>query len=103
MSDSDSELLRRPVAELASLVRSGGLAARELVDASLAAIDARDGDLHAFVTVDGDAARRAAAAIDELVAAGSDPGPLAGVPLAVKDLEDAAGFTTSHGSAGPSP
>jgi len=40
----------------------------------------------------------AAAEIDEAVASGRDPGPLAGIPLAVKDLEDAEGFVTTHGS-----
>ncbi len=37
--------------------------------------------------------------IDDAVADGEDPGPLAGIPLGVKDLDDAAGFVTSHGSA----
>jgi Asp-tRNA(Asn)/Glu-tRNA(Gln) amidotransferase A subunit family amidase len=96
---TDIELLRRPVPELAALVRGKELAARELVDASLAAIDERDEAINAFVAVDPERARRDAAAVDERVAAGRDPGPLAGIPLAVKDLEDAAGYTTTYGSA----
>ena len=41
----------------------------------------------------------AAEAVDATVASGGDPGPLAGIPIGVKDLEDAAGFVTTHGSA----
>jgi len=75
------------------------VAARELVTHALERIDALDARVNAFVAVDEDGALAAADRIDEAVAAGDDPGPLAGVPLAVKDLEDAAGFVTSHGSA----
>src|ERR1700737_3456830 len=84
---------------LADEVRSGQLAARELVAHALGRIEALNGSLNAFVAVDGDAALKAAAAIDEAVAAGEDPGPLAGIPIGVKDLEDAAGFRTTFGSA----
>jgi Asp-tRNA(Asn)/Glu-tRNA(Gln) amidotransferase A subunit family amidase len=52
---------------------------------------------HAFVAADPEAGRRAAA-IDALVAAGSDPGPLAGVPVALKDIIDHAGRVTTAGS-----
>jgi aspartyl-tRNA(Asn)/glutamyl-tRNA(Gln) amidotransferase subunit A len=55
--------------------------------------------LNAFVAVDADAALEAAAGIDAAVAKGDDPGPLAGIPIGVKDLDDAAGFVTSQGSA----
>ena len=54
--------------------------------------------VNAFVAVDEARARDAAGLIDAKVAAGRDPGPLAGIPLGVKDLEDAAGFVTTHGS-----
>jgi len=84
---------------LAADVRAGRIAARELVVHALEQIDARNGSINAFVAVDGDAALSAAERIDEAVAAGEDPGPLAGIPIGVKDLEDAAGFVTSHGSA----
>ena len=50
------------------------------------------------MSVDGEAALAAAAEIDERVAAGDDVGPLAGIPIGVKDLEDARGFQTSLGS-----
>jgi aspartyl-tRNA(Asn)/glutamyl-tRNA(Gln) amidotransferase subunit A len=54
--------------------------------------------LGAFVHVDEGLARRAAEAVDAAVAAGRDPGPFAGVPIGVKDLEDCAGMPTSRGS-----
>ena len=61
------------------------MSASDVVGRHLAAIDESDGAVHAFLTVLHAAARRQAAAIDDLVAAGKDPGPLAGVPVAVKD------------------
>ena len=87
------------VAELAAQVTDRRLSARETTAAALDRIDRLDGDLGAFVTVDADSAMAEAAAIDERIAAGEDVGPLAGVPLAVKDLEDAVGYVTSRGSA----
>src|ERR1700736_4085125 len=91
---------RETVNDLADQVRSGQLAAREMVSHALQRIDALNPGINAFVALDGDAALKAAAAIDKSVAAGDDPGPLAGIPIGVKDLEDAAGFRTSNGSAG---
>ena len=64
---------------LADQVRTGSVSASEVVERHLAAIDESDGAVHAFVSVLHEAARRAAAAIDDQVAAGEDPGPLAGV------------------------
>ena len=92
------ELFDRTPREIAAMVRARQLSAREAAEASLAAIDARNGAINAFVARDPERTMEQAAAVDALVAAGVDPGPLAGVPLAVKDLEDAAGFPTTHGS-----
>src|SRR5690349_20355106 len=91
---------RETVMDLADQVRSGKLSARELVGHALARIEATNGEINAFVAVDGEAALDAAAGVDRSVASGEDPGPLAGIPIGVKDLEDAAGFRTTHGSAG---
>ena len=77
---ADSDLLFRPALELAALVRSGELSARELVGASLARIDALNPELNAFVDVFHDEALAAAAAIHP-----GDERPLAGVPIAVKN------------------
>ncbi len=87
------------VVGLASQVRNGEVAAAELVDHALERIAVENPTINAFVAVDEERARAAAAAVDGQVAAGRDPGPLAGIPLGVKDLEDAAGFVTTHGSA----
>lgn len=75
----------RPAADIAAGVRAGEVRAAAVVDAHLEAIAAGDSDIHAFNLVTADEARRAAAAVDEAVAAGRDPGPLAGVPVALKD------------------
>jgi aspartyl-tRNA(Asn)/glutamyl-tRNA(Gln) amidotransferase subunit A len=70
---------------IAAGVRAGDLSALDVLDRCLAEIDAREGDIHAFNLVEADEARAAAADIDRRVAAGEDPGPLAGVPVALKD------------------
>jgi Asp-tRNA(Asn)/Glu-tRNA(Gln) amidotransferase A subunit family amidase len=89
---------RDGVAHLAGEVRAKRVSARELTAHALARIEALNPTLNAFVAVDGEAAMAAAAAVDEAIAAGDDPGPLAGVPLGVKDLEDAIGYRTTKGS-----
>jgi hypothetical protein len=87
------------VAQLAQDVSAKRISARELVGAALARIEEVDNKVNAFVAVDEERALADAAAIDARVAAGEDVGPLAGVPVGVKDLEDAAGFRTTQGSA----
>ena len=87
------------VVDLAAQVRSGAVSATELVDHALGQIAAHNPTINAFVAVDEGRARAAAEAVDATIAAGGDPGPLAGIPIGVKDLEDAAGYVTTHGSA----
>jgi aspartyl-tRNA(Asn)/glutamyl-tRNA(Gln) amidotransferase subunit A len=70
---------------LARAIRAGERSAREVVEEHLGAIDAREDVIHAFNLVTADAALEAADDIDRRVAAGEDPGPLAGVPVALKD------------------
>jgi aspartyl-tRNA(Asn)/glutamyl-tRNA(Gln) amidotransferase subunit A len=84
--------------EIARAVRAGERKATEVLDECLAAVDAGNEALNAFVHLDPDLARDAAEAVDAAVARGDDPGALAGVPFGVKDLEDCAGMPTSHGS-----
>jgi aspartyl-tRNA(Asn)/glutamyl-tRNA(Gln) amidotransferase subunit A len=88
----------RTVIETAEAVRRGEMKAVEVLDECLAAISASNDSLNAFVHVDPDLARGAAEAVDDAVTRGHDPGPLAGVPFGIKDLEDCAGMPTSHGS-----
>ncbi len=71
--------------EIAAAVRAGERSAVEVVDAHLAQIEAHEPAVHAFNVVMAEQARAAAADIDARVAAGEDPGPLAGVPVALKD------------------
>jgi aspartyl-tRNA(Asn)/glutamyl-tRNA(Gln) amidotransferase subunit A len=70
---------------IASAVRAGERSAAAVIDEHLARIDGREGELHAFNLVMADEARAAARAVDQRVAGGDDPGPLAGVPIALKD------------------
>lgn len=86
------------VRSLAERVRRREVSAREMVTHALARIEALNPTINAFVAVDGDRALAAASRLDEVVAAGGDPGPLAGIPLGVKDLEDAEGYVTTSGS-----
>jgi len=76
----DDDLMFRPVSDLAGLVRRGEVSARELVQTSLQRIEQLDGQLDAFIDVDGD---RALAAAEEVGT--DDPRPFAGVPIAIKN------------------
>ncbi len=84
--------------EVAAGVKGGQWTARQLLDEHLAAIAAGDGDVHAFLHVDAEGARAAADAVDAKVAAGEDPGPLAGVPVALKDNMCTRGVPTTCAS-----
>lgn len=88
----------RTVIETAEAVRRGELKAVEALDECLALIEAMDPELNAFSHLAPDLARAAAERVDAMVARGEDPGPFAGVPFGVKDLEDCAGMPTGHGS-----
>jgi aspartyl-tRNA(Asn)/glutamyl-tRNA(Gln) amidotransferase subunit A len=86
------------IADVAASVRSGAVKAADLVETHLAAIAEREADIHAFNHVMADEARAAAAAVDEAVARGDDPGPLAGVTVALKDNMCTRGVPTTCSS-----
>ena len=83
---------------LAAAVRNGDRTARSVVEEHLTAIEAREGDINAFNLVMTDSALAQADAVDAQVAAGEDPGPLAGVPLALKDNMCTRGVATTASS-----
>ncbi|HEY2213417.1 MAG TPA: Asp-tRNA(Asn)/Glu-tRNA(Gln) amidotransferase subunit GatA [Acidimicrobiales bacterium] len=84
--------------ETAAAVRRGERSAREVTEAALAEVAARDDSIHAFLTVLRDEALTAADAVDATVAAGGDPGPLAGVSIGLKDNMCTRGIETTCGS-----
>jgi aspartyl-tRNA(Asn)/glutamyl-tRNA(Gln) amidotransferase subunit A len=90
-------LMVRTVMELAAAVRTGAVSPCELVEETLARIGDRNGVLNAFVAVDPEGARAQAAVLEKRLAADESVGALAGVPIGVKDLEDAQGFVTTCG------
>lgn len=84
--------------EIARRVRSGDISATEVVSASLERIRKEDGRLNAFTALTAERALAKASLIDARRARGDDPGRLAGVPYAVKNLFDVEGLTTLAGS-----
>jgi aspartyl-tRNA(Asn)/glutamyl-tRNA(Gln) amidotransferase subunit A len=84
--------------ELATAVRSGRRSAVDVLEEHLGAIAERDPGIHAFLQVTADDARAAARAVDERVAAGGEPGRLAGVPVALKDNLCTRGIPTTCAS-----
>ncbi len=87
-----------PATAIAAAVRSGARRAADVVERHLAVVAEHDGELGAFVAVLADEARRRAAEIDAAVGRGEDPGPLAGVPVAVKDNLCTRGIPTTCSS-----
>jgi hypothetical protein len=85
-------------AEIARAVRSGTASASAIVAETLARIASVDPELNAFTSVFGERAIARAKAVDADVASGRDPGPLAGVPFAAKNLFDVAGVVTRAGA-----
>jgi len=87
-----SELMFRSAGDLAAMVRSGEISARELVAASLARIGELDGELNAFVDVDGERALATAEQISP-----GDERPFAGVPIAIKNNRAVSGLRLTFG------
>src|ERR1700691_1263068 len=85
--------------DIASAVMAGSITARAVVEAALQRIALRNGGLNAFTDVTSGRALAHAIAIDAERAVGRKPGPLAGVPCAVKNLFDVEGLATRAGSA----
>lgn len=85
-------------ASIAADVQAGRLSARAVLEEHLSRVDAREAEIHAFNVVLADEARAAADTIDQRVAAGEQVGPLAGVPVALKDNLCTRGIPTTCSS-----
>jgi aspartyl-tRNA(Asn)/glutamyl-tRNA(Gln) amidotransferase subunit A len=93
-----SELWELPAAELGEKIARKEVSAREAVDAHLARIEALDDSVNAFLTLTPEVARATADDVDRRIEAGEKLGPLAGVPLALKDILCVDGVRTTAGS-----
>ncbi|MFD0273380.1 Asp-tRNA(Asn)/Glu-tRNA(Gln) amidotransferase subunit GatA [Kitasatospora sp. NPDC127111] len=93
-----TELIRYTAAETAAAIAKGEVSAVEVAQAHLDRIEAVDKKVNAFLHVDTEGALNAAKAVDEKRAKGEELGPLAGVPLALKDVFTTKGVPTTCGS-----
>jgi len=84
--------------EIANDVQTGATTAVAQLDAAYVAIEARNAELNVFLHLDKEGARKIAQAIDARVAAGENVGPLAGVPIAIKDNLCQTGIPTTCSS-----
>ncbi|MGH9279169.1 MAG: Asp-tRNA(Asn)/Glu-tRNA(Gln) amidotransferase subunit GatA [Acidimicrobiales bacterium] len=90
--------MRATALEIAASVRGGARYARDVVEGYLASIDVWEREVHAFNAVLTDSALEGADTVDRRVAAGEDPGPLAGVPVVLKDNLCTRGIPTTCSS-----
>jgi amidase len=88
---------RLPATELAALVRSKQASATDVAKDAIARLDAANPALNAVVQHDPAEVLAAAAAVDSRIAAGEDPGPMAGVPVTIKVNVDQTGWATTNG------
>jgi len=93
-----SDLIRRSAVDTAAAIASREVSAVEVARAHLDRITAVESEVHAFLHVDTDGALASAEAVDARIAAGEAVGPLAGVPLALKDVLTMRGIPTTCGS-----
>ena len=92
-----TELWSLPATAIAAMVRGRQVSAVEVAQASLARMEAVNPAINAVVEARPEETLAAAAAVDAALAAGRDPGPLAGVPVTIKVNVDQAGYATTNG------
>src|SRR6478609_7095859 len=95
----DDALCELPATRLAALLRTREVSAREVVAAHVARVERLNSAVNAIVTFTPDRALEQATAADEALARGTEVGPLHGIPVAHKDLQETAGIRTTYGSA----
>lgn len=95
---SESWIVSLSAREIAARVKSREITATQVLEAHLARIAAENPKVNAICTLAEDKARGWAAELDAKVAAGGDPGLLAGVPVGIKDVHATAGILTTFGS-----
>ncbi len=95
---ADNEIARMSAVEIAAKVKTGHLSALEVAKAALRRMEKVDPYIQSYCVPTPEVARAAAKAVDAKVAAGEDAGPLAGVPVGIKDLVATAGIETAMGS-----
>jgi aspartyl-tRNA(Asn)/glutamyl-tRNA(Gln) amidotransferase subunit A len=93
-----SDLNFKPAHELASLIRSKQLSPVELLQACLDRIEETEPTLNAWCGMRAEEAMAEARELEAKIARGEEVGPLAGLPFGVKELDDLAGFPSTHGS-----
>jgi amidase len=95
---AEESLARKSARELSALIASRAASPVEVLDAHLAVIARVNPKLNAIVTLAADAARKQAQAIETAVMRGEPAGPLAGLPIGIKDITLTAGIRTTYGS-----
>ena len=95
---SNNEICRMEAVELAERIHTKELSPVEVVDAVLDRMDRLEPTLHAFCTPTPELAREEAQRLEHKLSEGEDPGPLAGVPVGIKDLHAAKGIRMTMGS-----
>ncbi len=96
--DGANEICRMDAVKLAKRIRAKELSPVEVIEAVLTRMEALEPHVHAFCTPTPDLARQEAKRVEKALLAGDDAGPLAGVPVGIKDLVCTAGIRTVSGS-----
>ena len=86
------------ISELVKKVKNKEISAKELTESALSNIEKYDAAINAFCALNSEDAIKQAETLDKKISDGEDVGLLAGIPIGVKDLEDAKGFVTTYGS-----